>query len=306
MSFIRRLKVSGCLMIAYMLLVAACWFCIYLVGGTFGVVSWWFVMCFSVVGAILLAVTALRLTIGLLFGFKLTLPLFFILITSVVAAWPFGWFFDIGKIAYPAKLHRVKPAIEVGLPIKQTLLVGWGGDDIDKNYHVVVPMERWAYDFLILPAATKSKRLEDYGVYGAEVVAPASGTIVGAFDEEEDIEPGSEDYKSQLGNHIFLKLDETETFIVMAHLKKSSLMVAVGQHVKEGTPLAQVGNSGATSEPHLHIHHQRQDPSKTSMFFTEGLPLYFRDIDGSSMPEGGLKKEGGLETPIGELISPIK
>ena len=39
-----------------------------------------------------------------------------------------------------------------------------------------------------------------------------------------------------------------------------------GQHVNEGEFLAQVGNSGSSSEPHLHIHHQRQDPSKVSMF----------------------------------------
>ena len=37
-----------------------------------------------------------------------------------------------------------------------------------------------------------------------------------------------------------------------------------GQHVNEGEFLAQVGNSGSSSEPHLHIHHQRQDPSKVS------------------------------------------
>lgn len=66
-------------------------------------------------------------------------------------------------------------------------------------------------------------------------------------------------------NHIDLRLDESGVFLF----------------------LAQVGNSGSSSEPHLHIHHQRQDPSKVSMFFAEGLPLYFRTEKGAIMPERG-------------------
>ena len=73
--------------------------------------------------------------------------------------------------------------------------------------------------------------------------------------------------------------------MVLAHLKKGSIKVKEGQHVNEGEFLAQVGNSGSSSEPHLHIHHQRQDPSKVSIFFSEGLPLYFRTEKGVIMPE---------------------
>lgn len=89
------------------------------------------------------------------------------------------------------------------------------------------------------------------------------------------------------GNHIYLRLDETGTFLILAHLKKGSIHVREGQHVNEGEFLAQVGNSGSSSEPHLHIHHQRQDPSKVSMFLAEGLPLYFQTEKGAMMPERG-------------------
>jgi hypothetical protein len=70
-------------------------------------------------------------------------------------------------------------------------------------------------------------------------------------------------------------------------------------------PLAHVGNSGSTSEPHIHIHHQRQDPSQT-LLFAEGLPLYFRDIDGPAMPTGGIGIENGREVPIGMIVTPLK
>ena len=89
------------------------------------------------------------------------------------------------------------------------------------------------------------------------------------------------------GNHIYLRLDESETYLILAHLKQGSIKVKEGQHVNEGEFLAQVGNSGSSSEPHLHIHHQRQNPSKVSIFLSEGLPLYFRTEKGVIMPGKG-------------------
>jgi len=42
----------------------------------------------------------------------------------------------------------------------------------------------------------------------------------------------------------------------MAHLSPGSIQVKVGDHVTVGQPIAKVGNSGNTSEPHLHIQAQ--------------------------------------------------
>ncbi|ABS21779.1 peptidase M23B [Bacillus cytotoxicus NVH 391-98] len=108
-----------------------------------------------------------------------------------------------------------------------------------------------------------------------------------------------------VGNHIYIRLDETGTYLVLAHLKKGSVRVKKGQHIKEGTVVANVGNSGNSSEPHLHIHHQRQDPSKTSIFLTEGLPLYFRGIQGPAAPKGGVRIEQGKDVPVGDSVIPL-
>ena len=62
------------------------------------------------------------------------------------------------------------------------------------------------------------------------------------------------------------------------------------------------GNSGNTSGPHIHIHHQRQDPSVFPAGFAEGLPLFFRDHDGPPMPIGGLKKINGRPVWSGQRI----
>lgn len=63
---------------------------------------------------------------------------------------------------------------------------------------------------------------------------------------------------------------------MLTHFQMGTIAVSVGDEVKAGDYLGRVGNSGTTSEPHLHIHHQRQDPTKTiHPILAEGLPLLF-------------------------------
>ena len=44
--------------------------------------------------------------------------------------------------------------------------------------------------------------------------------------------------------------------ILLGHFRKGSVRVRVGQSLATGDSIAQVGNSGNTSEPHLHINAQ--------------------------------------------------
>ncbi len=210
-------------------------------------------------------------------------------------------------MAYPTNVNLVEPSVTISLPMQETTIVGWGGDKLENNYHVMVPMERWAYDLLIEPAGMGSKHLEDYGIYGKEVIAPASGTIIGVKNSEQDITPGSpNEAETMLGNHIFIQLEETGTYLVLAHLKKNSVLVEEGQYIDKGTVIGKVGNSGNSSEPHLHIHHQRENPLTTHILLSEGLPLYFESEEGPVMPNGGIRVEEGRDMPIGDRISPMK
>ncbi|WP_199910036.1 M23 family metallopeptidase [Paenibacillus sp. CAA11] len=299
----RKWRGSRLLLLILAVVLIVGWGNIYVVKGAWGVASWWFLMAFGAFG-LLSAIIAVCALIRTAYIRKRLAPIWSaVLILSLVAAWPLFWLLGLWQIAYPADLSKMSPAVSVRLPLDEHVLVGWGGDTLKSNYpHVVVPSERWAYDLLVQPAGTGSQRLEDYGIYGAEVFAPASGTIVGASDKEEDHRPGTDEHDSMPGNHIYIRLDETGTYLVLAHLMKGSIKVQVGDHVAEGDLLAKVGNSGSSSEPHLHIHHQRQDPSSTSMFLSEGLPLYFRDIEGPSMPKGGMRLEHGKEVPAGDKI----
>ncbi|MFH8882078.1 M23 family metallopeptidase [Streptomyces californicus] len=56
-----------------------------------------------------------------------------------------------------------------------------------------------------------------------------------------------------IGNHVILDLGE-RTYAVYAHLRRGSLRVRAGERVRAGQEIGCVGNSGNTTEPHLHFH----------------------------------------------------
>ena len=210
-------------------------------------------------------------------------------------------------VAFPMSLEKTTPSATVRLPADVPLKVAWGGDKIETNYHTVAPDQRWAYDFLVEPYVNGSDKLEDYGCYGIPVLAPISGLVTIAHDGEPDEVPGvvSNNYTAPTGNHVVIQLQETGTYLVIAHLKPGSVAVKAGETVEEGQVIGACGNSGNTSEPHIHIHHQRQDPAVFPLNFAEGLPLYFRDHNGNPMPVGGIKVDGETVTLIGDTVQHI-
>jgi hypothetical protein len=212
--------------------------------------------------------------------------------------------FGLWPITYPlTSLASAHPAATVRLPSDAQMVVFWGGDRISTNYHAMDPTQRWAYDLVVEPAATGSGVLEDYGCYGVPVLAPAAGRVTVATDGGAEQTPGQlvPDYANPAGNHVAIRL-ETGTHLVIAHLQPGSVAVAAGDDVVEGQVLGRCGNSGNTSEPHIHIHHQRQDPAVSSLI-AEALPLYFRDHGGPPMPVGGVEVEGDTVRLVGDHVS---
>lgn len=59
----------------------------------------------------------------------------------------------------------------------------------------------------------------------------------------------------------------------MGHLQNGSIQVRAGEMVKQGQPIAKTGNSGWTTQPHIHI--QAMKMTQGSFWFAEGLPIYF-------------------------------
>ena len=285
--------------VAVILLTSALCWVFTLAGGIRGVVAWYL---FQSLVPLLGTVFLLAVLIGAIRKRRFDRRLLGNLIVCAAAIAPAALMFGFLPVAYPASIERTKPWATVRLPADVPLKVAWGGDGIDVNYHAIVPDQRWAYDLFVEPYLTGSSELEDYGCYGVPVVAPARGRAAGAFDEAEDVMPGElTNLEAPFGNHVIIEL-ETGTFLVIAHLKQGSVVVETGSIVDEGTVIGQCGNSGHTTEPHIHIHHQRQDPNVYPINLAEGLPLFFRDHDGPPMPEGGIREENGRPLATGMSV----
>ncbi|MFJ1858482.1 M23 family metallopeptidase [Streptomyces anulatus] len=97
-----------------------------------------------------------------------------------------------------------------------------------------------------------------------------------------------------IGNHVILDLGEG-TFAVYAHVRRGSLQVKAGDRVRAGQWLGQVGNSGNTTEPHLHFHlMDGPDPDSA-----RGVPFTWRGVGVPANGEAFTAGEQGQEQAEG-------
>lgn len=158
-----------------------------------------------------------------------------------------------------------------------------GGIDKAFSHSWSILTQRYAYDFIILDDEGHSFREEEtnpsnYYCYGKNVIAPADGEVVQVNSKLPDSKifgNGRPDYKIRdiRGNFVIIKhFDREYSFI--AHIMPGSILVKKGQKVRQGEVIAQCGNSGNTSEPHVHFHLQ----DGKSVFSSAGLPVRFGNI----------------------------
>jgi hypothetical protein len=124
--------------------------------------------------------------------------------------------------------------------------------------------QRFAIDWLRLDEGGRLVHgdpadVHSYADYDADVLAVADGTVVTMQDTLDDQAPGKlPDVNTMTlanvdGNQVVLDLGGG-VYAFYAHLRKKSIPVTVGQHVKRGQLLGKLGNSGNTTAPHLHFH----------------------------------------------------
>lgn len=173
------------------------------------------------------------------------------------------------------------------LPFKDEWTVTWGGDTAELNYHVESKAQKNAFDFVITDENGKSyktdgKTNEDYYAFGKELIAPCDGKIVLVVDGIDDNVPGELNPIYVPGNTVILKTANNE-YLFFAHFKQNSIKVKKGQKIKKGETLGLCGNSGNSSEPHLHFHIQ----NVKDMNVATGVKCYFDQI----VVDGKIKKD---------------
>jgi hypothetical protein len=111
-----------------------------------------------------------------------------------------------------------------------------------------------------------------YVIFGREVLAPCPGRVIESRDGLPDTPNEDRDGRTLAGN--FVMLDCGGYHVLLAHLKQGSVQTKPGESVATGQALGEVGNSGNSSEPHLHIHAQRPG-SALGALDGEPLPIRF-------------------------------
>jgi murein DD-endopeptidase MepM/ murein hydrolase activator NlpD len=107
--------------------------------------------------------------------------------------------------------------------------------------------------------------------------------------------PGSMNPYSALGNAVLIQHREHEVS-VLAHLKLGSAKVKVGDKVKAGQVVALCGNSGNSSEPHLHYHLQNTPIIQDGT----GIKCYFEKI---TVMDGTEKESKPNYSPVkGDIV----
>lgn len=157
-----------------------------------------------------------------------------------------------------------------------------GGVTETTNHHYPVTAQRFALDVVSVNALGMRARglapsaLDDYYTFKVQVLSPCAGQVVLLANDHQDNPPWQFDEQAPAGNFVAIHcLAPTDMTLVLAHLERGSVKPALGDWVEPGTPLGRVGNSGNTSEPHLHMHAVRgRETSLDSLLFTgRGVPL---------------------------------
>lgn len=208
-----------------------------------------------------------------------------------------------------------RPVVVIASPLEGTNLVaGNGPSNISAHRRALIPVDghayisqRYAIDWVAAYPDGKTylgdqKDNKSYKIYGAEIHAVADGVVTETKDGIPQNIPNADKLAVPLtletigGNHVIVDIGGGR-FAFYAHMQPGSLRVKVGDHVKTGDVLGLVGNTGNSSEPHLHF----DICDASSMLECEGLPYAFArfDLVGKAGADGKVQP---MKDPIPRLL----
>ncbi|MGW4680937.1 M23 family metallopeptidase [Micromonospora taraxaci] len=144
------------------------------------------------------------------------------------------------------------------------------------------PLHDWRTAFTVEP-------VQRFYAFNQPVFAPAGGRVVSAQDGEPDLVARRSPFarisyavtqasrarqgaRGLAGNHVIIELDDGGPYLVVAHLRCGTVAVRPGEMVTVGQPLGRCGNSGNSTQPHVHLQvMDHRDP-----FVAAGVPMLFQ------------------------------
>lgn len=181
---------------------------------------------------------------------------------------------DVIRLALPAMIAPRERSVDLASPLGPgTYLIANGGAAPSVNAHAglldptvsahrlyrgtahgvdLVALDRWGLRADGLMPTDPDR----YVIFGRPIIAPCAGKVIAAVDGLPDLQVPQMDQSHLAGNHIILRCAVAD--ILLGHFHKGSVRVRIGQKLVVGDAVAEVGNSGNTSEPHLHINAQER------------------------------------------------
>jgi hypothetical protein len=163
---------------------------------------------------------------------------------------------------------------------------------------------------------------EQFVGFGEPILAPIAGRVVSTHDGEPDhvarrSQPALVPYAfgqagrvraglpAIAGNHAVVAIGPTGPHVWLAHLRRGTVRVRVGDVVSVGEQLGECGNSGNSTQPHVHI----QVTDSLQWTTARGLPVRFRSYrrirDGHVVAEGIPAESEIIEPVIEPVIGPV-
>lgn len=203
----------------------------------------------------------------------------------------------------PSKPAPERNQTRLQLPFRGKWLVVWGGDTLKLNHHHDVPNQRHAFDLIGVGEDKKTRRgdghkNEDYFAFGRDVLSPGPGKVVEVIEGVRDNVPGSMNSYSAVGNCVIIEHRQDE-FSVLAHFQQGTIRVKPGETVQAGQVLGKCGNSGNSSEPHIHYHLQHSAVLQDGL----GIKCFFDEAVVATATEPA-EKRSNYSSVKGDIISP--
>lgn len=181
------------------------------------------------------------------------------------------------------------PTVDLVFPLhREPWYVAQGGAGRILNHHYGAGAQDYALDVVVVDAWGRRadgllpSDLARYRAFDRSVVAPCSGRIVARVDELPDYLPPRRDSDHPAGNFVAIACDRQPATVLLAHLRRGSVLAEIGTHVEAGSPVGRIGNSGNTSEPHLHLHAVVGHEADLRRLLVTGEPLPMR-FDGQAL-----------------------
>ena len=224
------------------------------------------------------------------------------------------------NIDTPATPVIMKPVVAISPPLTgENWLAANGPSNTSVHRRAFIAVngrgyisQRFAIDWLQLYPDGKSysgdaKDNKNYRAYGAEVHAVADGVVTEVKDGIPQNVPGIDSRAVEItletigGNHVIMQIGDG-LFAFYAHMQPGSLRVKVGDHVRRGQVLGLLGNSGNSTEPHLHF--DLCDAS--SMLACEGVPYAMAEFEVQGKGWGWKSSESKAAPEKREMEMPLE